>query len=64
MAAVRHIGFPVTSSNCIRILDTIVYIPNIVLNFHLDWFSSLLSDILEFHVSSFWLEIAYSGPNF
>jgi len=39
MAAVRHIGFAVTSSYCIRILDTI-YIPNIVLNFHLDWFST------------------------
>ena len=38
MAAVRHIGFVVTSSYFIRVI--MCYVPNIVLNFHLDWFST------------------------
>ena len=42
---------------------TLYYVPNIVLNFHLDWFSYFLI-YLEFHVSSFWLEIAYLGQIF
>ena len=42
MAAVRHIGFVVTSSYFIRVLCN--YVSNIVLNFHLLGF--LLSDIL------------------
>jgi len=38
MAAVRHIGF-----FCDVIIlhpGTVYYVPNIVLNFHLDWFST------------------------
>jgi len=41
MASIRHIGFVMTLSLRLR---TILYVPNIVLNFQVHWFST--SDIL------------------
>jgi len=57
MAAVRHLGFfcdiIILHAGTIRIRE-LVYVPNTVLNFLLDWFGTF-SSYLDFHVLAFWL---------
>ena len=57
MAAIRHIGFGLTSSYCIR---EHFYVLNIVLNFQVHWFSNFWYS-WTFIFSAFWLEIATLG---
>ena len=53
--------FVMTSSFCIR--ELLFKVPNIVLNFQVDRFSTF-GYTWDFHVSAFWLEIVYFGPKF
>ena len=61
MASVRHLQFVMTSSYSMQ-HEIAFYVPNFVLNFHDVRLRIFLN--LVFHVSAFWLEIAYFGLNF